>query len=43
MFIRPRLNVMLWICKFCRPDKEFTPHPASTKRKLLSGYQAKAP
>ncbi len=20
-----RLNVMLWICKFCRPDKEFTP------------------
>ncbi|EFZ50392.1 hypothetical protein SS322685_5375 [Shigella sonnei 3226-85] len=33
---------MLWICKFCRPDKEFTPHPASTKRTLLSGYQAKA-
>ncbi|OUZ57694.1 hypothetical protein CBL21_20850, partial [Shigella flexneri] len=36
-------NVMLWICKFCRPDKEFTPHPASTKCTLLSGYQAIAP
>ncbi len=21
MFIRPRLNVMLWICKFCRPER----------------------
>ncbi len=26
---------MLWICKFCRPDKEFTPHPGINKAQVV--------